>query len=366
MTRKSAEHFREIAKKARIEELNILKRQESENKRQLKKDAEDNSRRVGIWKIIYEYALGGELEVGIVNVAPEDLIYFESIGFGIELDSGMPENIEQELSSLYEKQYSLQNKRDEIDGLIFDKEEFDKIDSEIYINKDPLIAWLVACPEVAYACDMEDWFGDGPNTTENIRSRRDLENFLEFAKEKKNRSKDQKRIDRLQELIDSIHDCKSSIENNFNLKNGYRKLERINLALTEISNRMDFIENKTDWDDEWEDGAPNIFSWAGEVNPASSTLMEYYSYRSVKWISSGDGQACLERFEWLVSEFSKKGCTHLLLKIENLDKNISIKNDEMDFDSVFPTLFDLRESLTILGYKVVNPRNSGSSLRVSW
>jgi hypothetical protein len=89
-----------------------------------------------------------------------------------------------------------------------------------------------------------------------------------------------------------------------------------------------------------------------------------FSYASLRWFCSRLGQEAFKLFDLDVRLAAERGERSIELRCEDSDPQVFVSNDSGTFSGKFPSWFDLKESFTVLGYKISDRKSSPKRLMV--
>ena len=365
MIRLTTDQLRQIAVTAKQEEKAAQKKQATELKRLEKEDQRSKERRTQIWQSLYLAAINGAYQAHIQNLDLEDVVFFDNLGFSVtEIFTRTQKK------SAYEK--SLKNLNLEVTNL--DKKILDlenKIDdfkeSSVGVYTSSIEDWLYSNQTLAYACDLESWFGPELNDVW-IYDLESLQSLKETVQSCINNSKDKERIKSLKQLLKEINEAKNTVDQSFNLSEAEDEVTELGEKILELEYEIAGIEE--DYGFIHADDVKFLYEFEWETLQVNSRYSSDLSYSvvSLKWFCSTAGQQALKLLENDALTLSKLGIRKISLRCIDYEGPIYLVNDSGTFNGKFPTAFDFLESMRLLNYKVTGLRNNQivSTCAVSW
>jgi hypothetical protein len=357
MTRLSTDQLRQIAVTAKREEKAEQIRRAAELKRLEKEDQQNQERRSEVWKILYIAAINGAYQAHVQNLKKDDVSYFERLGFSIVeifIRTHKKSTYEKSLINLNLEVSKLDKKITELENKIDDFKE-----SSIGFYTGSIEDWLYENQTLAYACDLEPWFG--PELKDIwIQDLESLESLKESVEASINNSKDKDRIKSLKQLLKEIDDSKIAVDESFDLNEAEDEAAELGERILELEYEIAGIEEDYGFIHEDDVKILHEFDWDNLSVNSRNTSDSSYNVVSLKWFCSTAGQHALKLLENDALALSKLGIRKISLRCIDYEGPVYLVNNSGTFNGKFPSAFDFLESMRLLNYKITGLKNNWS------
>ena len=365
MNRLTTDQLREIAVAAKHTEKAAKKKQAVELKRLEVEESQRKERQAQVWQSLYSAAINGANQTHIKNLYTEDVEYLEKLGFLVEklfsrtqkqaAYAKVLKNLKIQVSRLDEKILDLEIKIDEynysIDG--------------VYTSS--IEDWLYSNQALAYACDLEPWFGPELNRVwiNNLES---LQSLKEAIESNIKISKNKERINSLKKLLKEINESKKTVDQSFNFEKAEDDVRVSGEKIQELEDEIADIEEDFGFIHSDDVHSLHNVDWSSlQTNSKSLTNMDY-SVISLKWFCSTSGQLAFKLLQDDSLSLSKLGIRKINLRCIDYGGPVYMINDNGVFNCKFPSTFDFLEAMRLIGYRVSGLKNSqiGATYVVTW
>lgn len=339
-----------------------------------KKAAEENARRVeeenlktlarraGYWREFYKVASSQETEVEITNLAPQDRVHFTQLGFRI-IETYKRNRRQTDLENeLFALQQLIEANNKEISKAEKIVAAFENIDTTA------IAIWLCDNQSLAYACNMEKWFGEELDRIK-IRDLHDLQELQTHTIAMLKNSTGAERRKSLKNLALHIEETIKRRIQEREYHSAKTKLKLLDCESKASEHRINEIENNEE-DFAQDDTIESIviISWDRPAKILSNTSVEGFSYVSLKWLCSSDGHDTLEALYNIIRATAARGENQLQITWHsNLNTWTPTVNESPAPKRRFPSWFDFRELMTALGYRLSKHDNSHvARITIKW
>jgi len=355
MARLTAAQLRKITEereKAEKEEEVARKKIEKKLQIELKKKNEriklDLNEKINIWKSLYLSALNGNSKSEITNLNESNIFYLKRLGFEIEevfLRTMKQSEIITRGKLLTDRVAKNDKKISEIEKAIDENnEKIKNLDTEL------IEEWLYSNQTVAFACDLESWFGGDLNDV-FIFSFEHLEELKKTIKEKLETLKNQDTKKSLRILIRAIQKTEKVFPLSIDTKQAEVEIEKLQREIESLEEEIAEIEDNNGLIHPDEIKSIHIVDWSQITNSFVRCNEFEYNVNSLKWFSSTQGQNALKLFDDDVLSINNRGMNKMYLRCIDFDESIYLVNDNGVFNGKFPSSFDFLEAMLLLGFK---------------
>ena len=356
MARLTAAQLRKITEereKAEKEEEVARKKIEKKLQIELKKKNEriklDLNEKINIWKSLYLSALNGNSKSEITNLNESNIFYLKKLGFEIEevfLRTMKQSKIINRGKLLTDRVAKNDKKISEIEKAIDENnEKIKNLDTEL------IEEWLYSNQTVAFACDLESWFGDDLNDV-FIFSFEHFEELKKTIKEKLETLKNQDTKKSLRILIRAIQKTEKVFPlSSIDTKQAEVEIEKLQREIESLEEEIAEIEDDNGLIHPDEIKSIHIVDWSQITNSFVRCNEFEYNVNSLKWFSSTQGQNALKLFDDDVLSINNRGMNKMYLRCIDFDESIYLVNDNGVFNGKFPSSFDFLEAMLLLGFK---------------
>ncbi len=258
-------------------ELELKARRERDARLEKARQARLARRREVLWRSLYAVAAKGETRAELANLEVQDVDYLASQGLKpaslfrrSKQARGVASEIQRvshQLSTLQSKLASCESKR-------------------ISPSWDPLFDWLEIHSWLAYACDLERWFGQNLDSV-RISDLKDLRDLLATAADCAKRTKYPERQEALHQLIALVR----LFEKPFLAH--HQKQAELRKKIEQLETELQELESDPNYTRPEDVQSLHAMSWGGAQRSTYRAPPGEHSVWGLRFLSSDDGQGVL-------------------------------------------------------------------------